>query len=256
MPFLRDDSLTFHRFAPTEVPSIGATPPTNNSPAPSTSSSCNPPFYDRDEPDTAPTCHNSHKMSKQHGSPKITSTNRAGFGSSGKELSSFPSSVWTTNTGTLTPVTSHGHHNSMYKNSYTIEANDFQYIPSSSAGGSVSERRKSTPQQNGSTTKLVLADDDQTNKQVSSKKLGVCFHRGIRYNIIAIRLHITLANKPTSSYENTFDTGTAGLIYQAEPCFGLLGISSDRTTHASEPEVTQPYRFAENRCGAVKKTFL
>lgn len=171
MPFLRDDSLTFHRFTPTEVPSLGATPP-NHSPAQSTSSS-EPRFYDRDPLETDhrsghSNCHRtmgatkhkpqlSPKLSDKHSTPPI-----------GKELSSFPASVWTTNTGTLTAVTSNGHHhNSMYKNSYTMDANDFQYIPSSSANGSVSERRKSSPQQNGSTTKLVLADDDQTNKQVS-----------------------------------------------------------------------------------------
>lgn len=177
MPFLRDDSLTFHRFTPTEVPSIGATP-ISHSPAQSTSSS-EPRFYDRDVVDSAPRsghsdCHRTMGASKHkphQASPNLSASQRQPFGSaatSGKELSSFPTSVWTTNTGTLNAVTSHGHHhNSLYKNSYTMDANDFQYIPSSSAGGSVSERRKSSPLQNGSTTKLVLADDDQTNKQVS-----------------------------------------------------------------------------------------
>lgn len=183
MPFLRDDSLTFHRFAPTEVPSIGATPP-DQSPSHSISE---PRFYDRDPLDSGPRsghgdCHRTimgATKNKPHDSPKLSTDHHSQsaqqpFGPStpttpsGKELSSFPSSVWTTNTGSLTPVTSNGHHhNAMYKNSYTMDANDFQYIPSSSAGGSVSERRKSSPQQNGSTTKLVLADDDSTNKQVS-----------------------------------------------------------------------------------------
>lgn len=186
MPFLRDDSLTFHRFAPTEVPSIGATP-SDHSPALSTTTSftSEPIFYDRDVVDSVPRsvhsdCHSKMGASKHksHGSPKLSPVQPRTTNS--KELSSFPTSVWTTNTGTLTAVTSpHGHHhNSMYKNSYTMDANDFQYIPSSSAGGSVSERRKSSPQQNGSTTKLVLADDDQTNKQVSR-----AFYK-IHYNYI------------------------------------------------------------------------
>lgn len=178
MPFLRDDSLTFHRFTLNEASSLGATP-SNASTAQSTISS-EPRFYDRDVVDSAPRsghsdCHRTRMGATKHnspGSPQL-SPDQSGqpFGStnSAKELSSFPASVWTTNTGTLTAVTSHGHHhNSMYKNSYTMDANDFQYIASSSAGGSVSERRKSSPQQNGSTTKLVLADDDQTNKQVST----------------------------------------------------------------------------------------
>lgn len=182
MPFLRDDSLTFHRFASTDVPSsLGTTPP-DHSPAPSTTSTSEPRFYDRDVLDSAPqsghsNCHRTMGATKHKphgGSPKMSDHHHSAppFGSAastnGKELSSFPSSVWTTNTGTLTPVTSNGHHhNSMYKNSYTMEANDFQYVATSSAAGSVSERRKSSPLQNGSTTKLVLADDDQTNKQVS-----------------------------------------------------------------------------------------
>lgn len=199
MPFLRDDSLTFHRFTPTEVPSIGAsTPINNNSPAPSTSSS-EPRFYDRDPLDPAPRsghsdCHRTMGATKHkpNCSPKSSSPNNSTspqqqpFGSStsngGKELSSFPASVWSTNTGQLTAITSNGHHhNSMYKNSYTMDANDFQYIPSSSAGGSVSERRKSSPQQNGSTTKLVLPDDDQTNKQVSIYIAYIFLNKFVNY---------------------------------------------------------------------------
>ena len=130
MPFLRDDNLTFHRFATDE--SIGSRRPSDdkiifsddNSQSNTTKDNC---------------FHNiTHNMN--------------GNGKDGADGEPFSSpSVWTTSG------------NNFKHNNYTTETNDFQYIPNSSKNDNATVKNLT---QNGSTAKLVLHDDDHM-KQVT-----------------------------------------------------------------------------------------
>lgn len=175
MPFLRDDNLTFHRFT-TNVSSLDSSRRPSNEP----------PFADSSAADLL----HSTTVAEAHAAAATTpSTMTSGpfarhhHTAAKAELSSNFAPVWTiANNSTATTSAAAAattqpaaiHDPPIYKNSYTMESHDFQYLASSSRADSVTttDRRKSM--QNGSTAKLMLTDDDQANKQVSPRGRNVC----------------------------------------------------------------------------------
>lgn len=166
MPFLRDDNLTFHRFA-TDVSISGGdnnsnrrtsderifsdtTTTTINTPNTNTNTQS---YKDKNNKFMI-----NHLRHPNNNKEEQQPNNNINISSSipQSSLHTFPSppaNVWTTN----------------YKNSYTTETNDFQYIPSMAATSNhtINDITNKSITQNGSTAKLVLHDDDETNKQVS-----------------------------------------------------------------------------------------
>lgn len=160
MPFMRDDNLTFHRFAtdvsidsrrPSDDRTFSATPP-------------HPTVNGSSANGSATNNGNRRNLHHQHQHHNTYSH---------KEQTNFSPGIWTTagvevsGVGGLHATTAAGttsHNSNLYKNSYTTETNDFQYIPSN---GSSTRDKSVKSLQNGSTAKLMAQDDDQSNKQVS-----------------------------------------------------------------------------------------
>lgn len=149
---MRDDNLTFHRF-PTDMSSIDSRRQSEDhmfsSTAPNTSS--------------ATTATNKYLAKDTF----VTGIWTTGIATSNLPLQQQHARATTDaqQTTASSTATTPGQISTtnLYKNSYTTDTNDFQYIPSN---GSSTRDKSVKSLQNGSTAKLVAADDDQSNKQV------------------------------------------------------------------------------------------